>query len=90
MYAHLDDQPSLFNVTPGKNCRLFPYLWTKECADLYGSRQLTPENNPYLCRAMGPVDPAQAYNGLPAPKFKYTLAGDPKNANAPIEEPPVL
>jgi hypothetical protein len=88
-YTKLDDSEDtpLFQVTPGKNCRLFPYLWTPECAQAYQSGMLNPQNNPYLCRAMGPVDAAQMYTGLPV-NFQYTPAGQPKTcAKSATEEP---
>ena len=63
----VNDTP-LFHVTPGKNCRMYPYIWTKDCAKLYAG----PQKNPYICRSQGPVDSAQNYNGLPL-FFEYNL-----------------
>jgi hypothetical protein len=66
-----DPRTPLFTVTPGKNCRLYPYIWTKDCATIYGG----PDKNPYLCRPQAPVDPGQQYTGLPV-FFEYNLAGE--------------
>lgn len=87
-YTKLDDSEStpLFQVTPGKNCRLFPYLWTPECAAAYQTGMINPQNNPYQCRAMGPVDPGQMYTGLPV-NFEYSPAGQAKNCAAPVTGP---
>ena len=74
MYAKLDDSEStpLFQVTRGKNCRLYPYLWTKECAEVYGNGDA--KSNPYRCSAKGPVDPNQNYTGFNV-SFAYDMAG---------------
>jgi hypothetical protein len=72
MYANAENQATpLFQVTPAKNCRMFPYLWTEDCARMYSGT----ERNPYICRSQGPVDSSQKYNGLPV-SFKYSLSGE--------------
>lgn len=88
-YSKLDqsEDTPLFQVTPGKNCRLFPYLWTPECAQAYQSGLLNPQNNPYMCRAQGPVDPGQAYTGYPV-FFQYNPAGQPLQCQKCANEPP--
>lgn len=88
-YSKLDqsEEQPLFKVTPGKNCRLFPYLWTPECAQAYQSGILNPQNNPYMCRAQGPVDPAQMYTGLPV-NFEYSPAGNARRCVASASEEP--
>lgn len=73
-YAHLDEKTPLFEVTPGKNCRLFPYIWSKECAEIYNKGEKNPF--PYFCRPQGPVDQYQEYNGLNL-SYDYNLAGNP-------------
>jgi len=86
MYARLDNEQDtpMFKVTPGKNCRMFPYLWTQECADFFSGN---PGVNPFNCRAQGPVDPATQYTGYPI-SFSYNLAGNPKNAEKPADTYP--
>ena len=69
--AEKENDTPLFHVTPGKNCRMFPYLWTTDCAKIYAG----PEKNPYICRPQKSVDPRQIYNGLPV-FFEYDLAGE--------------
>lgn len=69
--ANKVNETPLFHVTPGKNCRMYPYIWSEDCAKLYSG----PKKNPYICRAQGPVDSAQNYNGLPL-FFEYNLAGE--------------
>ena len=88
-YSKLDQSEStpLFQVTPGKNCRLFPYLWTPECAAAYQTGMINPQNNLYMCRAMGPVDPGQMYTGLPV-NFQYNPAGQPKQCVTCSKEDP--
>ena len=87
MYAQLDEQTPTFKVTPGKNCRLFPYLWSQEGADFYATQKMSPEQNPYQCHAMSPVDPGQAYTGLPV-NFQYSRVGDPKKCADCVNEEP--
>lgn len=89
MYAKAeeDDKTPLFSVTPGKTCRLYPYLWTQECEDFFKGRD--PKDNPFRCQAMGPVDKGTQYIGFPI-TFKYDLAGNPKNAEGPVELPPMI
>lgn len=86
--ANSEDTP-LFTVTPGKNCRMYPYLWSEECAKFYGPTG-DPKDNPFRCNAPSPVDPGQAYLGYPV-NFQYNQAGNPKRCGeAPAEYPPVI
>ena len=88
MYAKLDESTPMFTITPGKNCRLFPYLWSKDCAAFYGPNG-NPADNPFRCKAQGPVDPNQQYLGFPV-NFEYSLSGE-KNCNTPTSEyPPTI
>lgn len=66
-YTKLDQSTPLFTVTPGKSCRMYPYIWSKECAE-------NKKPNPYLCKPQNPVDPNQKYLGYPV-FFEYDLAG---------------
>lgn len=86
MYAKIQDENAtpLFQVTPGKNCRMYPYLWSQECEDFFGKLGKTPQQNPFKCQAQGSVDPNQNYTGFPV-SFSYTLAGNPKNAEKPAD-----
>jgi hypothetical protein len=79
-YATLNNYQGgpLFKVTPAKNCRLFPYLYSKECAMLYANPCY---KNPFICRSEGPVDPNQKYLNMPV-RFEYNLAGE-KACDAP-------
>ena len=90
MYAKLENEQDtpLFRVTPGKNCRMFPYLWTQECANFFG-KYGDPKANPFNCKAQGPVDPATQYTGYPI-SFSYNLAGNAKNAENPANGYPNL
>ena len=91
MYAKAEDENATprFEVTPGKNCRMYPYLWSQECEDFY-SQLGNPTQNPFKCKAQGPVDQGQSYTGYPI-SFKYTLEGNPKNAEKPADEyPPMI
>jgi hypothetical protein len=89
MYAKAqdDDKTPLFSVTPGKACRMYPYLWTQECEDFFKTHD--PKDNPFRCRAKGPVDEPRQYIGFPI-TFKYDLAGNPKNAQEPVGLPPMI
>lgn len=71
-YFKLQDSEStpLFEVSKGKGCRLYPYLWSKECHELVANQKC----NPFKCKAKGPVDPNQAYLNFPK-SFEYTLPG---------------
>lgn len=84
IYTKLDEPTNLFQVTPGKNCRMFPYLWTEECAAYYQNK---PPGlcNPYQCPAKGPVDQPKQYTGYTV-NFEYDLAGT--KCNQPINENP--
>jgi len=87
-YARLDEDTPLFHVTPGKNCRLYPYIWSKDCADIYNKGQKNPI--PYLCRPQGSVDPNQQYTGFNV-FYEFDLAGNPKNCSKkPTNGPSVL
>lgn len=88
-YSKLDnsEEQPLFHVTPGKNCRLFPYLWTPECAQAYKTGYLNPQNNPYQCQAMGPVAANQMYTGVPV-NFEYSPAGNPRRCLVYANEEP--
>jgi hypothetical protein len=90
MYAKLEDENAtpLFQVTRGKNCRMYPYLWSQECEDIFGQLG-NPQQNPFKCQSQGPVDPGQSYTGYPI-SFKYTLAGNPKNAEKPADDYPEM
>lgn len=77
MYAKLDEKSPLFTVTPGKNCKMYPYLWSDECSKFYGPTG-DPKDNPFRCKAQNPVDSAQQYLGYPI-NFEYDLAGKQKN-----------
>lgn len=79
-YARLDEKTPMFHVTPGKNCRMYPYIWTKDCAEIYEKGKNCPI--PYLCRANEPVDPNQKYNNFNN-FFEFNLAGNPKNCSEP-------
>lgn len=90
MYAKLENEQDtpIFKVTPGKNCRMYPYLWTQECEDFFsGKSGIDPKTNPFNCRAQGPVDPASQYTGYPI-SFSYNLSGNPKNAEKPVDSYP--
>lgn len=82
MYAKLDEQTPIFKVTPGKNCKMYPYLWTEECALYYGPNG-DPKDNPFRCKAQGPVDPGQEYLGFPKVNFSHDLAGNPETCQQP-------
>lgn len=90
MYAKLDDEykAPLFTVTPGKNCRMFPYLWTAECAAFYGPKG-DPKDNPFRCKAQGPVDANQEYLGFPV-AFSYNLSGEKGCDQASKEYPHII
>jgi len=88
MYAKLENENAtpIFQVTPGKNCRMYPYLWSQECEDFFA--QLGhPAQNPFKCQAQGSVDPGQNYTGYPV-SFSYTLAGNPQHAEKPADDFP--
>ena len=73
MYSKLDTPTPLFEVSTGKLCRHFPYLWTQECADHL--KNVPKDKNPYRCHPKGPVDPGQGYTGYPSKQFEYNLPG---------------
>lgn len=79
-YAKLDDPAPLFQVSLEKQCRMFPYLWTPECAQAVAQGEYTP----CACRSRGPEGtPQGAYRGCPTVRFEYDAPGTAAGCAAP-------